>query len=105
MPEFSLLNAHNHYLQLAAEGGALVTIPCAFALVSFLLLFRRRMADDTSSNVLVRAGAGAGIAAVLVQSIWETGLRMPANAMLCAVLAAIAIHTPPLASGGEHRSH
>jgi O-antigen ligase len=105
LPEFSLGNAHNHYLQLAAEGGALVAIPCAAALVSFLLLFRRRMADDTSSNVLVRAGAGAGLAAVLVQSIWETGLRMPANAMLCAVLAAIAIHTPPLASGGEHRSH
>ena len=101
---FSIVNAHNHYLQLAAEGGALVTIPCVVALAGFLLLFRRRMANDTSSNVLVRAGAGAGIAAVLVQSIWETGLRMPANAMLCAVLAAIAIHTPPLTPGGEHRS-
>jgi hypothetical protein len=105
LPTFSIVNAHNHYLQLAAEGGALVTIPCAIALIGFLLLFRRRMATDTSSNVLVRAGAGAGIAAVLVQSIWETGLRMPANAMLCAVLAAIAVHTPQAISSGEHRSH
>jgi hypothetical protein len=29
---------------------------------------------------------------------------MPANAMLCAILAAIAIHTPPV-PGGEHRPH
>ena len=32
LPGFSLVNAHNHYLQLAAEGGALVTIPCALVL-------------------------------------------------------------------------
>jgi O-antigen ligase len=101
LPAFSLGNAHNHYLHLAAEGGALVTIPCAFALVCLLLLFRRRMADDTSPNALVRAGAGAGLTAVLVQSIWETGLRMPANAMLCAVLAAVAIHTPPVSRERE----
>jgi O-antigen ligase len=104
LPAFSLVNAHNHYLQLAAEGGALVAVPCAAAFVGFLLLFRRRLTDDTTCNVLVRAGAGAGLAAVMVQSIWETGLRMPANAMLCAILAAIAIHTPP-SPGGEHRSH
>jgi O-antigen ligase len=105
LPGFSILNAHNHYLQLAAEGGALVTVPCLIALVSFLLLFRRRMATESTSNVLVRAGAAAGLAAVAVQSIWETGLRMPANAMLFAVLAAIAIHTPPMTSSGELRSH
>jgi O-antigen ligase len=104
LPGFSLVHAHNQYLQLAAEGGALVAVPCVGAFACFLLLFRRRLTDDTTSNALVRAGAGAGLAAVLVQSIWETGLRMPANAMLCAILAAIAIHTPP-APGGEHRSH
>jgi hypothetical protein len=39
----------------------------------------------------IRLGALAAIAGVLVQSIWETGLRMPANAMLLAVLAALAV--------------
>jgi hypothetical protein len=29
-----------------------------------------------------------------VQSIWETGLRVPANTLLFAVLAAIALHRP-----------
>jgi hypothetical protein len=92
LPGFSLMNAHNHYLQLAAEGGALVAIPSAFVLAGFLLLFLRQMTHATDPDVLIRVGAGAGILAVLVQSCWETGLRMPANAMLCAVLAAITIH-------------
>jgi len=104
LPGFSLMNAHNHYLQLAAEGGALVVIPAALALGCFLLLFLRQMANETDSNVLVRAGAGAGILAVLVQSFWETGLRMPANAMLCAVLAAVAVHRAPLTPAPDHRS-
>ena len=30
--------------------------------------------------------------AVAVQSIWDTGLRMPANTILFALLAAAAVH-------------
>jgi O-antigen ligase len=96
LPDFYLGNAHNHYLQIVAEGGALLVIPAAFVVGSFLFAFCRRLHDDTSSTYFLRAGAGAGIVAVLIQSIWETGLRMPANAMLCAVLAAVAVHTPSL---------
>jgi hypothetical protein len=40
----------------------------------------------------VRAGAVGGLIAIAVQSVWETGLRVPANGMLFAVLAAIAVH-------------
>jgi hypothetical protein len=42
------------------------------------------------------------MAGVIVQSFWETGLRMPANAMLFGVLAAIAIHAPQ--QSARHRS-
>jgi O-antigen ligase len=89
---YTIGQAHNHYLQLAAEGGALVAVPVVLTVLSFLVLFQRRLAEDTSANVLIRAGAGAGMAGALLQSFWETGLRMPANAMLFAVLAAIATH-------------
>jgi hypothetical protein len=37
----------------------------------------------------------AGVAALLgvaVQSIWETGLTLPANGMLAAALAALVVH-------------
>lgn len=104
-PGYSIGQAHNHYLQLASEGGALVGVPAALALASFLLLFRRRLAEDGTPTFLIRAGAGAGLAAALLQSFWETGLRMPANAMMFAVLAAIATHTPALTPAPGHRAH
>jgi O-antigen ligase len=105
VPGFSIGNAHNQYLQTAAEGGALLVIPCAGSVIGFVLLLRRRLAGDSSSTVLVRAGAAAGIAAVMTQNVWETGLRMPANAMLFAILAAIAVHMPPLPSTTAHHPH
>ena len=89
-PGYSIGNAHNHYLQLAAEGGLLIGGPALLGLGVFVALAARRLQEDRSSDYLVRAGAVAGIAAVLVQSVWETGLRMPANAMLLSVLAAVA---------------
>jgi O-antigen ligase len=102
-PGYAIGQAHNHYLQLAAEGGALVAVPALLTAASFLLLFQRRLTEDTSSIFLIRAGAAAGLAGALLQSFWETGLRMPANAALFAVLAAIATHTPvPSPSAGHH---
>ncbi len=68
-------------------------------LCAFFALGARRLKEDASADYLVRAGAVAGIAAVLVQSFWETGLRMPANAMLLAVLAAIATCSAEARSG------
>jgi len=93
-PGYSIGQAHNHYLQIAADGGLLVGIPAAAVLAAFALVARRRLIEDASSNFLVRAGAFAGIGGVLVQIFGERGLRMPANAMLCAVLAGIAVHAP-----------
>lgn len=103
-PGYSIGQAHNHYLQLAAEGGALVAVPAALAFTSFLLLFGRRLAEDSGTNYLVRAGAGAGLAGALLQSFWETGLRMPANAMLFSVLAAIATHAQGHSEPPKHRA-
>jgi O-antigen ligase len=92
-PGYSIGNAHNHYLQLAAEGGLLLGLPAVVGISAFFVLLTRRLKEDGGRDYLVRAGAVAGIVAVLVQSFWETGLRMPANAMLLAVLAAIATHS------------
>ena len=102
-PGYSIGQAHNHYLQLAAEGGALIGVPALATLGAFVALFRRRLAQDSGPDYLVRAGAIAGVAAVFVQSIWETGARMPANAMLLAILAAVATYSPRMvpASGQQ----
>ena len=42
--------------------------------------------------MLIRVGAACGLGAVALQSVWETGLVMPANAALAALLAAIVVH-------------
>jgi O-antigen ligase len=87
--------AHNQYLQLLAEGGVLVTAPAIVAVAAFVRLFRARLAHDTTSSVWLRIGGGAALVAVAVQGIWETGLRMPANGLLFAIAAAVAVHDPP----------
>ena len=84
--------AHNHYLQVAAEGGLLLIVPVLLAAVALARLVAARLREDGSGVFWIRAGAAAGLAGVAVQSAWETGLRLPANAELAAVLAALATH-------------
>ena len=86
--------AHNQYLQVAAEGGLLLSVPAAVALLSFLRLARRLIMSDRTAVFWIRLGAAGGLVAVMVQNLWETGLRMPANAALAAVLAAVVVHAP-----------
>ena len=100
-PGYAIGQAHNQYLQIAAEGGFMISAPAVLALTIFLILFRRRLLDADSSDYLIRAGAGAGMAGAVLQSVWETGLRMPANAMLFAVLAAIATCAAPAQASRE----
>jgi O-antigen ligase len=86
--------AHNHYLQIAAEGGLLVGIPAVLALWAFSRAGWDSLSGDRSGMYWIRAGAAAGLCGVAIQSVWETGLTVPANAALAAVLAAILIHQP-----------
>jgi O-antigen ligase len=87
-------NAHNHFVQLAAEGGLLLVVPIAVALASFVATAWRRLNRDLSGVFWIRAGAAAGLVGIAVQSLWETGLQLPANAELAAVLGALVVHTP-----------
>jgi O-antigen ligase len=87
-------HAHNDYLQMLSEGGVLLAIPAIAAAVAGIGGVRDRLRNDRTSMYWVRAGAVSGLVAVAVQSIWETGLRVPANTLLFAVLAGIALHRP-----------
>jgi O-antigen ligase len=86
--------AHNHYLQVAAEGGVLVGLPVLLTLSAFARAAVASLSADRSGMFWIRAGAAAGLVGVAVQSVWETGLTTPANAALAAVLAAILVHSP-----------
>lgn len=88
-------HAHNEYLQLLAEGGLMVAAPAAVAMAALVAGALRRLRRDHGAAFWFRAGAISGIAGVAVQGIWDTGLRMPANAVLFAVVAAMAAHESP----------
>jgi O-antigen ligase len=84
-------HAHNEYLQLLTEGGAIMLAIVFAGCVLLVRAARAGLAGDQSPHRYIRIGACAALAAVAVQSIWETGLRAPANLLLAAILAALAV--------------
>ena len=88
--------AHNDYLQLAVEGGALLALPVLAALIVVVLAIRRRFAagQDDPTTYWLRVGAVTGLVAIGVQSAVEFSLQMPGNAVFCVVLLAMALHNP-----------
>jgi hypothetical protein len=89
--------AHNDYLQLAAEGGLLVGLPVLGAVAIFIRDVRRRFreAPREGTTYWCRVGAVVGVISIALQSLVEFSLQMPGNAALFAVLAAIALHQSP----------
>lgn len=85
--------AHNDYLQLLAEGGALVCIPAALAILAFAWTVRRRFRDLSPESIdyWIRVGAVTGIIAIAVQEISDFSLQMPGNAVLFVVLMALTV--------------
>jgi hypothetical protein len=84
-------NAHDEYLQLQAEGGSALLIITLAGIVLVAKAGRARVSGDAGAHRCLRIGACAGLAGIAVQSIWEAGLRAPANLMLVAIVAAIAV--------------
>jgi O-antigen ligase len=96
--------AHNDYLQLAAEGGVLVGVPLTVGLWLIVVEVRRRFRAGDRAAYWVRAGAATGVAAMAFQEVVDFSLQIPANALCFAMLLAIAIHAPrPRAQVSERR--
>lgn len=85
-------NAHSHYVQLAAEGGLLVTLPALAALLMLARTGLKVIHSEKAEVFWIRVGAAAGLAGIAAQGIWEVPLVMPANAVLAGVLAGMLLH-------------
>jgi O-antigen ligase len=94
--EFLVTEAHNDYLQLAAEGGWLLGIPLLATLGMFVWTVKRRFAEgaDDPRTYWIRAGAVTGLCSIAVLEMTDFTLQMPGAAAAFVVLAAIAIHRP-----------
>ena len=92
-PGYHLAQAHNDYLQLLAEGGALIAIPAliAIALLTRAILSNLRNARPESRGYWIRTGAAVGLLAIAVQEVFEFSLQIPADALLFCTLAAVAL--------------
>jgi O-antigen ligase len=84
--------AHNQYLQIASEGGILLSLPALLATFAFAAAARTQLRRRNDPVRWMRVAGVAGLIAVAVQSIWETGLTLPANGMLAAALAGLVVH-------------
>ena len=89
--------AHNDYLQVLAEGGALLAIPAALIILAVALETRRRARDTEAGSTAywLRAGAITAIVAIVLQESVDFSLQMPGNAALFTIVCAIALHRPP----------
>jgi len=97
--------AHNDYLQLLAEGGAMVVLPALVVLAALVREIRRRLRRDVpGTSWWVRRAAVTALIAIALQESVEFSLQMPGNALLFAVVCALAIH-PPREARPEERRH
>ena len=81
--------AHNDYLQALADGGI---VAGALAVWFIIVTFRGFVRGVRLRDPLLRAlalGAGAGIFAILVHSLFDFNLQLPSNALLFLVLTAV----------------
>ncbi|MBA2260466.1 MAG: O-antigen ligase family protein [Acidobacteria bacterium] len=98
--------AHNDYLQIAAEGGVLVGLPAVIAFVLVVRAIRRRFtaAQDDPWGHWIRVGATMGLIAIALQSLVEFSLQMPGNAAFFTVLLAVAMHQTAGAEAAHRRA-
>jgi O-antigen ligase len=91
---YLFIEAHNEYLQVAAEGGLLLGFPAIVVLVLLAGSIRRRFADSEGDTRIywLRAGAVTALCAIAFQSIFDFTLQMPGAAVLFAMLAGLAVH-------------
>jgi O-antigen ligase len=98
--------AHNDYLQIAAEGGLLLIVPVLLAIGIFVRDVRRRFreAPREGTTYWLRVGAVIALLSIGLQSLVEFSLQMPGNAAMFAAIAAMALQQSPnlrrMRSGG-----
>jgi len=86
---------HNDYLHLTSEAG-LMLVPVIIWII--VALFRKGFHKLKNPSRLIRGvtlGAMAGITAILIHSICDFNLHIPANAILFTILAALVVAPLP----------
>src|SRR5437867_9877258 len=86
---FGLDYAHNDYLQVLAEAGAVGGLIAVWFIVVIFSAASRGIRSRDPLFASLALAAAAGIFGVLVQSLSDTDLQIPSNALLFLVLSAV----------------
>ena len=97
-------HAHNEYLQVLTEGGLLIAFAVLAAIIVGASLVVQHLRTDSARTFWIRAGALGALVGVGAQSMWDTALRMPANGVLFAIIAAVALHAPTVRTSDRSKS-
>jgi O-antigen ligase len=85
--------AHNDYLQFFMEVGLVAPVIVALLLAAYVMrmgeLLRR---DRARSFTVLQIAAGVGLLPMMLHSLFDFALHMPANAMWFATLAGVMLH-------------
>jgi len=94
--------AHNDYLQIMADAGiigALIALWFIFLVARDILRASRHVSRVMSGTAL---GAGGGIFALFVHSLFDFNFQIPSNALLFLVLTAVVSQIAGAATGDRH---
>ncbi len=89
--EWMLEQAHNDYLELQASGGLVGAALCLWFFASFVTVARQRLRAAPPFLQAIRCGALAGLFAVAMHSLFDYGLHITINTLVCAILVVLAV--------------
>jgi hypothetical protein len=96
IPGVTINRAHNDYLEWLLESGLLAAVPVAVWLILYVRQWGRVWTrGDWTPFHFVQAGAGIGLLLMMLHTLVDFNLRIPANAMFAALLAAAFFHRWP----------
>ncbi len=98
--------AHNDYLQALMELGVVGLVVIGLFLAAYAMrMFELLRAEGGRSFTLLQLGAGLGMLPMMLHSLFDFALHMPANAMWFATLAGVVFHRMIGPREGVHELH
>jgi len=91
--------AHNDYLHFISEAGLPLVVVIVWMIIALYRKGFRKLKNPSRLVRRITLGSLSGITAILVHSIGDFNLHIPANAMLFTVLAALAVAPLPKQEG------